>query len=98
MDFTSCTYHPAQCAPAAIFGKKLGALLNPAERRRLHRLTLIKRQALELFEGNEAAARKWLFRPTQSLNGRCPIQMISTTTQAAVVLDLIGALEHGVVV
>ncbi|MDL0433928.1 DUF2384 domain-containing protein [Marinobacter sp. TBZ242] len=52
------------------------------------------RAAIELFEGNRAAADHWLHQEAVGLGGRRPIDVMETDPQQ--VLDLIGRLEHGV--
>ncbi|WP_413112072.1 antitoxin Xre/MbcA/ParS toxin-binding domain-containing protein [Thaumasiovibrio sp. DFM-14] len=51
--------------------------------------------ALALF-GSENAAHRWLQTPVRGLGNKRPIDMLSTTEDTEVVLDLIGRLEHGV--
>ncbi|MDH5923683.1 DUF2384 domain-containing protein [Vibrio splendidus] len=51
--------------------------------------------ALALFE-TEEAAHQWLEQPVLGLGNRRPIDMLSTSEDTKVVLDVIGRLEHGV--
>lgn len=48
--------------------------------------------AMELFEGDEAAARTWLLSPSKSLGGLSPLH-----AKLEDVSDLIGRIQHGVI-
>ena len=52
--------------------------------------------AVALFEGDIAAARKWLQMPQRGLGGETPLDFASTEVGAREVENLIGRLEHGV--
>lgn len=52
------------------------------------------RAAIELFEGDRAAAERWLYREAKGLGRKRPIEVMQADPQQ--VLDLIGRLEHGV--
>lgn len=56
----------------------------------------VKRAALELFEGNHAAAEDWLHHEVMGLGWKRPIDVMQTDPQQ--VLDLIVRLEHGVII
>jgi len=64
---------------------------------RLYRLAQVFEAVQSLFEGDTEAARRWLYEPAKALGGRRPIDMIKTSAEARMVLDLIGQIEHGVV-
>ncbi|WP_162628805.1 type II RES/Xre toxin-antitoxin system antitoxin [Marinobacter bohaiensis] len=51
---------------------------------------------LKLFEGNEAAARRWLKSPERALGNKMPMELIELEAGRNVVKDLIGRLEHGI--
>lgn len=53
-------------------------------------------QAVEFFEGDEAAARRWLKRPAPTLSGLPPLDAAETEVGARAVEQLLGRLEHGV--
>ena len=53
-------------------------------------------RALELFEGDDAAARRWLSSPQRALGGSKPLSLAGTEVGTGLVEDLIGRLEHGV--
>jgi putative toxin-antitoxin system antitoxin component (TIGR02293 family) len=52
--------------------------------------------AVELFEGDVKAAKKWLQTPQRALGGAVPLEFASTEAGAKEVENLIGRLEHGV--
>ncbi|MBM6443441.1 DUF2384 domain-containing protein [Pseudomonas sp. MIL9] len=54
--------------------------------------------AIVLFEGDRCAARQWMRSPVRGVNSRAPLDMIATRVETQAVMDLIGLLEHGVVV
>ena len=54
--------------------------------------------AIGLFEGNKQKALAWLGKPARSLGMVCPIDMLSTPAGVEAVLDLVGQIEHGVVI
>ncbi|MEQ1604365.1 MAG: MbcA/ParS/Xre antitoxin family protein [Pyrinomonadaceae bacterium] len=52
--------------------------------------------SIELFEGDEASAIKWLNSPRPVLGGVTPLEMSKTDAGLREVENLIGRLEHGV--
>jgi putative toxin-antitoxin system antitoxin component (TIGR02293 family) len=70
--------------------------LHPDESDRLIRGARIFAMALELFEGNMEATRRWLTAPQIGLGGETAIEYASTDLGAREVEALIGRLEHGV--
>ena len=50
-----------------------------------------------LFEGDNAAALRWLTAPRKALEGKTPLAYARTELGAREVEDLIGRLEHGVI-
>jgi putative toxin-antitoxin system antitoxin component (TIGR02293 family) len=69
----------------------------PEESERLLRLGTVFEQAVELFEGDNAAALRWLTAPRKALEGKTPLAYARTELGAREVEDLMGRLEHGVV-
>ncbi|WP_240407701.1 antitoxin Xre-like helix-turn-helix domain-containing protein [Halomonas sp. JS92-SW72] len=63
---------------------------------RLYRFAVVYKSAIELFEGDRELARRWILNPVQGLDGRRPVEMVTTTVGTKAILDLIGRLEHGV--
>jgi len=83
--------------PARTFHRrKAEGRLRPDESDRLLRFTRLFGKALELFEGDVAAARAWIEHPLAALGGARPIELAQTGPGAGEVEMLIGRLEHGV--
>lgn len=78
--------------------KSKSKLLTTAESDRIYRFANVYRAALQLFEGDREAARRWLEEPAKALGGNSPLEHIDTEAGADEVRDLIGRLEHGVIV
>jgi putative toxin-antitoxin system antitoxin component (TIGR02293 family) len=76
--------------------RKAQRRLQPDESDRLLRASRIFGRALELFEGDIAAARRWLSTPLPAFGGARPIRVASTDVGAREVDNLIGRLEHGI--
>lgn len=72
--------------------------LNPEESDRLTRLGSILAKAITLFDGDEAAARKWMLAPSRALAGMTPLQRSDTHLGAQEVATLIDQIEEGVFV
>lgn len=70
--------------------------LTSPESDRVLRLVRILRAATEFFEGDEAAARRWLKQANRALGGASPLEYAHTEVGAEEVINLIGRLEHGV--
>ena len=70
--------------------------LTPAESDRLARIAKVFVGAVELFEGDKSAARKWLSAPSKVLGGETPLKYSQSELGAREVEKLIGRLEHGV--
>jgi putative toxin-antitoxin system antitoxin component (TIGR02293 family) len=52
--------------------------------------------ATRLFEGDSAAANRWLRRGNKALGGRSPIEFGKTSPQTREVAALIARLEQGI--
>lgn len=70
--------------------------LQPDESDRLLRAWRLFDLAVALFEGDRAAARRWLQGPQPGLGGETPLEFATTEIGAREVERLIGRLEHGV--
>ncbi|HTV46892.1 MAG TPA: antitoxin Xre/MbcA/ParS toxin-binding domain-containing protein [Phycisphaerae bacterium] len=70
--------------------------LQPDESDRVWRASTIFDMAVDLFEGDIAAARRWLQTPQAGLGGSVPLEFASTEVGAREVENLIGRLEYGV--
>jgi putative toxin-antitoxin system antitoxin component (TIGR02293 family) len=76
--------------------RKAKGRLRPDESERLLRVSGIFERALELFEGDANAARRWLVTPRGALDGQAPLDYARSEIGAREVEDLIGRLEDGV--
>jgi putative toxin-antitoxin system antitoxin component (TIGR02293 family) len=66
------------------------------ESERLWRMAMIFEQAVRLFEGDVAAAGRWLESPSKALGGATPFAASGTEVGAREVESLIGRLEFGI--
>lgn len=87
-----------QIRPRTLQRRREAQRLEPDESDRLLRLARLFGMALELFEGDLAATRAWLTSPRSALGGAVPLELLRTDPGAREVENLIGRLEHGVVV
>jgi putative toxin-antitoxin system antitoxin component (TIGR02293 family) len=76
--------------------RKVTRRLTPDESERLLRISAIFEDAVDLFEGDVAAAVNWLNTPRKALGDRTPLAYARTEPGAREVEDLIGRLEHGI--
>lgn len=76
--------------------RKAAGKLAPQESERLLRISNVFEQAVELFEGDVAAAVTWLTAPQKGLGHHSPLIYARTEVGAREVENLIGRLEHGV--
>ena len=67
-----------------------------AESARLHRLRTVFDRAAVFFEGDRAAAARWLTSPAPYFRGHTPLSFVESEAGAGEVTDLIGRLEWGV--
>jgi putative toxin-antitoxin system antitoxin component (TIGR02293 family) len=73
-----------------------GEPLGPDHGDRLLRYARLYRHAVDLYDGDEAAARDWLTAPARALDGETPLAFAETEAGALEVERLIGRLEHAV--
>jgi putative toxin-antitoxin system antitoxin component (TIGR02293 family) len=85
-----------QIAPRTLTRRQQQGRLRPDESDRVVRVSAIFDRAVDLFEGDPAAARRWLQTPQPALGGEAPLELSSTEIGARQVEDLIARLEHGV--
>jgi putative toxin-antitoxin system antitoxin component (TIGR02293 family) len=76
--------------------RKVSRRLTPDESERLLRISAIFEDAVDLFEGDVAAAVNWLTTPRKALGDRTPLAYARTEPGAREVENLIGRLEHGI--
>jgi putative toxin-antitoxin system antitoxin component (TIGR02293 family) len=77
--------------------RKAAGKFTSDESERLLRISTVFEQAVELFEGDNAAALRWLTAPRKALEGKTPLSYGRTEVGAREVENLIGRLEHGVI-
>ena len=77
--------------------RKADGAFKPDESERLLRLSRVFERALDLFEGNKDAAKRWLESPAKALGGQTPLEAAETEIGAQEVDHLVGRIEHGVV-
>ena len=82
--------------PRTLARRKSKGKLSPDESERLLRLSNVFEMAVELFEGDNAAALRWLTAPRKALDGKTPLAYARTEVGAREVENLIGRMEHGV--
>ena len=70
--------------------------LTSDESERLLRVSAVFEKAVDLFEGDRAAALKWLTSPKKALENETPLLYSRTELGAREVENLLGRLEHGV--
>jgi putative toxin-antitoxin system antitoxin component (TIGR02293 family) len=73
-----------------------GGVLDADHSDRVMRFARLYRLAVELYDGDEAAARLWLSKPARALDGQAPLDFADTEAGAHEVEHLIGRLEYGV--
>ena len=76
--------------------RRVSRRLTPDESERLLRISAIFEDAVDLFEGDVAAAVNWLTTPRKALGDRAPLTYARTEPGAREVENLIGRLEHGI--
>jgi putative toxin-antitoxin system antitoxin component (TIGR02293 family) len=69
--------------------------LTAAQSDRLYRLARIVARAVEVF-GDESEAKQWLNEPKLALNGRSPLEVVSTEPGVEQVDIMLGRIEHGI--
>lgn len=85
-------------SPATLTRRAKVGRFNTAESDRLIALIAVYEDAASLFEGDVAAAAKWMSSPVRGLDLKRPLDMIKTRVETKAVFDLIGRLERGVLV
>lgn len=76
--------------------RRTGEPLDAGQSDRLLRYARLFRQATDLHNGDEEAARLWLRKPARALGGETPLDHAGTEMGAREVEELIGRVEHGV--
>lgn len=83
-------------APRTLARRRQEGKLTSDESDRLLRATRLFARALALFNGDTAAARRWLTSPQPALGGAVPFDIASTEIGSREVETVIGRIEHGV--
>ena len=86
----------AGIAPRTLARRQRTGQLTSEESDRLLRSARIFEMVVDLFEGDEDEARRWLLAPSKALGGVSPLEFTSTEVGAREVENLIGRLQHGV--
>src|SRR5438874_4835751 len=68
----------AQLPASTLSRRKAAAMLEPAESERLFRVAQVFERAVDLFEGDVDAARRWLTEPVRGLGQRVPLELART--------------------
>ena len=76
--------------------RRIEGRLKQDETEKLLRTSRIFGKAVDLFNGDEEAAARWLQTPVRALGNKQPIEFMSSEIGSREVEDLIGRLEHGV--
>ena len=87
---------PSSATLRTLARRKSKGKLSPDESERLLRLSRVFELAVDLFEGDNAAALRWLTSPRKALEGNTPLAYARTEVGAREVENLIGRMEHGV--
>jgi putative toxin-antitoxin system antitoxin component (TIGR02293 family) len=85
-----------QIPPRTLARRKSEGRLRPDESDRLVRAARIFSLAVDLFDGDVEAARRWLTQPQPALGGSTPWDYAATEIGAREVENLIGRLEYGI--
>lgn len=86
----------ADITPRTLHRRKKEGRLEPGESDRLLRVSRVFARAIDLFEGDAPAARRWFYTPARALAGERPIDFARTDLGTREVEDLIDRLEQGV--
>lgn len=89
--------HLVRLSDATFQRRREAGKLSPAESERVLRLSRVFEQAVSLFRGDQAGARRWLETSLPALANRPPIELSRTDVGAREVEDLIGRIQHGVI-
>lgn len=91
------TYQPSK-TPVPTVCSQVGLPSRGQAPYRIIQFVEVYEAAVRLFEGDREAARQWMKSPVKGLGGKAPMEMLSIGIELDAVLDMIGRLEHGIVV
>jgi len=83
-------------SPRTYDRRKLDGKLDSQETDRALRLRRIIQLTIEMYDGDEGAAKAWLRQSIPALEGLKPLDLIETEAGAVLVENLIGRIEAGV--
>ena len=84
-------------SPRTLARRKREGRFSLDESERIHRVGSLFHRAVELFEGNAPAARRWLATPRPAFDGTSALQFAQTDLGAREVEDTIERIEYGVI-
>jgi putative toxin-antitoxin system antitoxin component (TIGR02293 family) len=82
--------------PRTLHRRRQDGRLEPDESDRLLRVARVFARALDLFEGDGEAAKRWFYTPARALGGERPIAFARTEVGTREVEALIDRLEQGI--
>lgn len=82
--------------PNTTFSRSVRQGFTPEQSEKIVRFIRVFDRAVELFEGDKAAARRWLNEPVRALDWKTPAELMASEAGAYEVMKLITRLEHGV--
>ena len=85
-------------SPTLARRRQKGQQFTPEESDRLYRVVSAFRHAIELFDGDQEMAARWLTEPARALGGETPLSYLDTDVGSEAVHDLIRRIEYGVVI
>ncbi len=85
-----------QVKPRTLTRRQAEGRFQRDESDRLLRASRLFQMAVDLFEGDTAAARIWVASSKKALGGKTPLEFARTEVGAGEVENLIGRLEYGV--
>jgi len=87
----------ARISPRTLARRKISGKLNLDESERIFRLASVFEKAIQLFEGDRDAARRWLQTSRAAFGGQSALQFAETDIGAREVEDMIERIEYGVI-
>ncbi|QKJ86544.1 DUF2384 domain-containing protein [Paramixta manurensis] len=95
-DITQSEFKRITGIPNTTFSRSIKHGFTPEQSEKIVRFIRILDRAVELFEGDKAAARRWLNEPVRGLNWKTPAELVASEAGAYEVMKMITRLEHGV--
>ncbi|MFZ4617385.1 MAG: type II toxin-antitoxin system Xre/ParS family antitoxin [Rectinemataceae bacterium] len=83
-------------SPRTYERRRLEGKIDSQETDRALRLGRIIQRTVEMYDGDEGAAKAWLRQSVPALEGLKPLELIETEAGAVLVENLIGRIEAGV--